>query len=97
MPEPELPLPVPVVDQSILRQWGLPTALLLAILGPLFGVMVWLMKASINDTRADVARVEAKLEQLRTDVSFASETIDLSCQPARPSRPRPGPTPASPP
>jgi hypothetical protein len=79
-------LPVPTVDKGLLAQYGLPTALLFAILGPLFGVTVWLMKASITDTRADITALATKVEKLREDVSFQSETVDLSCQPAKTRR-----------
>lgn len=91
-PAPQLPGSI-AVDKTLLQQYGLPTALLFAILGPLFGAFMWVVNGELKDLRAqrsaDRAEVVAKVESLANEVDFMSRMIDLSCQPSKPAKPPP--------
>lgn len=86
---------VPTVDKSLLKQYGLPTALLFSILGPLFGAYVWLVQAQLKTANEDRIRIEEKLgkqiKDLGDDVDFLSRMVDLSCVPVKSPRPSPSP------
>lgn len=68
-------MPIKLVLE-ILKKYGLPSALAVALLGGL----LWLVRVVVTD-------IGHKIDKLSEQVDFNSRIVDLSCQPAKPVRP----------
>ena len=66
-----------VAGMEILRKYGLPTLLAIALLAMVY----WLMKEQLADQRAFRNDVAAKIEALSGEVDHQARIIDMSCRP----------------
>ena len=91
-PAPSISNPISV-DKTLLQQYGLPTALLFSILGPLFGAFIWLVRGDLADARLQrdrqVAALTNSIDDLDNSIGVLTRIVDLSCQPAKPKIPPP--------